>query len=96
MAILALVAGVLSFIPGLNLGVLMPIIAIILGVIAQKGETMPDWEGKGMAKSGVVCGIISLVLWVICICCIILYYFIVIVLGVGMGIFGSILGTLGY
>lgn len=90
MAILALVAGILGLIPGLNLGVLMPIAAIVLGVIAQKGETMPEWDGKGMAKGGVICGIISLILWVICICCFILYYVFVIIFGIGMGTIGAL------
>lgn len=96
MAILALIAGILSFIPGFNLGFLMPVIAIILGYIALKAEAAPEWDGKGMAKGGVICGIIALILWVICVCCIILYYIFVMVFGVGMGIFGGILGTLGY
>ena len=96
MALLALIAGILSFIPGLNLGFLMPIAAIVLGVIAQKGETMPEWEGKKMAKGGVICGIIALILWVLCICCGILYYVVIIVFGVGMGFVTAILGTLGY
>ena len=92
MALLALIAGILSFIPGLNMGILMPDAAIVLGVIAQKGETIPDWDGKGMAKGGVICGIISLILLVICICCFILYYLFVIVFGVGVGA----ISTLGY
>ncbi len=96
MALLSLIAGILSFIPGLNLGILMPVAAIVLGVIAQKGETLSDWDGKGMAKGGVICGIISLILLVICICCSILYYVVVIVFGVGMGVVGTILSTLGY
>ena len=58
----ALIMGILSF----PFGILFSILAIIFGNIGL-GETRkdPSLEGAGMAKGGLVCGIISLALWVI-------------------------------
>ena len=83
MAIISLIAGIASY-PLISFMV-FPAISIILGLIAIKGEPSKDWDGKGMAKAGIILGIINYVLLLIGCCCFVLYYiFVVVIMGGAM------------
>lgn len=70
LAIVALVCGIASVVMGLLFGVLIPIIgfplsiilgavAIIMGAITLNKGKGRDWDGKAMAKGGLITGIIG-------------------------------------
>lgn len=60
MAVAALVLGIVGFVLGWIpfLGYIPPILAIIFGIIGRK-----DPGKKGMAISGLILGIVALVVW---------------------------------
>lgn len=97
LAIWSLITGIWGFIPVINLGVIVPIIAIVLGRKALKAETTPDWDGKRLAKTGRVCGIIGLIVWGLIIGLIIVYYAVLLVIAIVMAVFYMIamLGSMG-
>jgi hypothetical protein len=63
LAIAALVLGITSF---LFFPIATGTLGIIFGTMALKRiKANPNQEGKGMAKAGVICGIIGLALWIL-------------------------------
>ena len=83
MAIISLIAGIASY-PLISF-MIFPAVSIVLGLIAIKGEPEKDWDGKGMAKAGIILGIINYALLLIGCCCFILYYiFVVVIMGGAM------------
>lgn len=63
-AIASMVCGIVSI---LFAGLILGPLAIIFGYIAMKNidERPSELEGRGMAKAGIICGIVALVLQVI-------------------------------
>ena len=83
-AIISLITGILPFI-GCNLCGVSNIAAIIFAIIAKKqGSKSP------MATIGLILGIISLAFAVLAVIGVILYYVFMFVMGMGIGILGSI------
>ena len=78
MAIISLIAGIASY-PLISF-MIFPAVSIVLGLIAIKGEPEKDWDGKGMAKAGIILGIINYALLLIGFCCFILSYLFVVVI----------------
>ena len=62
-AIASLILGIISFVP--LIGVLLGIIAIILGAIALVQVKKQNLGGKGLAKGGIVLGILGIVFTVL-------------------------------
>jgi SNF family Na+-dependent transporter len=91
LAIISLVAGILGF-------TLFPLIASIVaiwtGYAARKEtrSTPPTASGDGMATAGIVMGWIQIGLAVISICCMIIYFVVIIGWLGASGDFGSISG----
>lgn len=82
MAVGALITGILS-IPLLFLfgfGVLLGIVAVILGIIAVRRANRGEGSGRGMAIGGIVTGAVSIVLGIL---------FLIFALVFGMGMFGE-------
>jgi hypothetical protein len=83
LAIVSLIAGIASY-PFISV-LIFPAVSIICGLIAIKGEPDGDWDGKGMAKAGIILGIINYALLLIGCCCFVLYYiFVVVIMGGAM------------
>ncbi len=62
MALVGLITGILGF----PMGPLLSILGIVFGVIGNNEiKKNPGMQGAGMAKAGIICGIVSLVLWVV-------------------------------
>ncbi len=77
LAIVSLIAGIASY-PLISF-LVFPAVSIICGMIAIKGEPQKDWDGKGMAKAGVILGIINYVILLLGCCCFVAYYIIMVV-----------------
>jgi len=60
-----LVWGAIYTIAGTAVTIVLPLLAVIFGAIPLKQGGGTDWDGKGMAKAGLVMGIVSLT-WLIC------------------------------
>jgi hypothetical protein len=59
--VLGIVGLVLSFIPVLDfVGVVLAILAVILGAVGIQRANAADGAGKGMAVTGLVCGLVAL------------------------------------
>jgi hypothetical protein len=59
--VLGIVGLVLSFIPVLDfIGVVLAILAVILGAVGIQRANAADGAGKGMAVTGLVCGLVAL------------------------------------
>lgn len=65
LAIAAMVCGIISIIPMGGVSLILGIIAIVLGLIAKNDCLNNKKEGLKFAKTGIICGIIAVVLWVI-------------------------------
>jgi len=57
LAIASLILGILSFFPGL--GILIGIIAVILGIVALINVKKEKLKGRGMAIAGIILGILG-------------------------------------
>ena len=82
LAIVSLVAGILSFV---FVPVIGAIVALITGYMAR-GETRsipPKASGDGMATAGIILGWVHIGLIVIGICCFVLWFVFVVSLGLG-------------
>jgi hypothetical protein len=59
--VLGIVGLVLSFIPVLDfIGVVLAILAVILGAVGIQRANAANGAGKGMAVTGLVCGLVAL------------------------------------
>jgi|TARA_Y100000310_G_C20511616_1_gene729169 hypothetical protein len=80
--VLSIVGLVLTFTPCLNWAGIAPlIIGIILSGVALKKVKAGEAEGGGMAKAGLICGIVGIGLWI----------YVIMVMGAAIGELGNIL-----
>lgn len=92
MAITSMVLGICTFFPtcclswlSLFVAPILAILAIIFGVVSLKAVGRGEASGGGMAKAGLILGIIYMALWVVII--------ILAMLGVGLAAFGASSGN---
>jgi len=79
LAIISFICGILSFI---FLGVIGAILAIVLSILAKKEIAAKNQSGAGLAKAGLILGIINIVVSII-----IVILVLILVLGVGIALF---------
>jgi hypothetical protein len=62
---IATAAGILGIISIFIFGLILGVLAIVLGVIGNRNAARLGGKGRGMAITGIVCGIIGLIGWII-------------------------------
>lgn len=64
MAIASMVTGILSIVSP-YLGIILGIVAIVLGTLAKRAIDENGGEGRNLAVTGFICGIVGLCLWIL-------------------------------